>query len=372
MPTFNGLYSNTIFGTIKNMIISQEVYADNIGAASSELVDSFRTDGTLYGDQKTYYASDCLKSYVWQNDAEAANLLKLFRPADPKVQSIVMNVFRQIPLTVDMYLSKQAWATEGAFSAFTAVMLGWVQVTRRIYDITTFDAAFGTEETAIGNQKITITLPKNSDPEKQARLRASAIAEGMANLLVDLADITRKYNDYGFLRSYSPEVLKVVWNADVVNKIKKTDMPTIFHKDGLIDKFDGEYVLPGRYFGIVNAEGGTTTADNKKVRALHEIDFNTVEPNDPDYEPKKHCFAGDLLPNSTAYEANETYTEDNTVLFKICHNKSMPYMSAFETASEFYNGKSLTENHYLTFGHNTIEHLLNYPMLTVRGVEASK
>ena len=185
-----------------------------------------------------------------------------------------------------------------------------------------------------------------------------AIASEMANLLVDLTDVSRDYNDYKNLRSYNTNDLIAVWNSKQLNKIKKIDLPTIFHKDGLIDKM-GEYTLPSRYFGKVNTSGGTTSGTNTTIRSLVEKDFGAV-----------HCFPGDLLPNSQTYGANETYTEDDTILFKIMHKKSVPYMSAFEVGTSFFNPKSLTENHYLTFGHNTLEYLKNYPMITVRGVEA--
>ena len=42
-------------------------------------------------------------------------------------------------------------------------------------------------------------------------------------------------------------------------------------------------------------------------------------------------------------------------------------MSAFEVGTSFFNALSLTENHYLIWGHNTLEHLMNYPMVTVKG-----
>ena len=56
------LNSNEITGAIFNMIISQEVYADNLKGTKSELVDHFKVDGSLYGDTKLYYSSDVLKS----------------------------------------------------------------------------------------------------------------------------------------------------------------------------------------------------------------------------------------------------------------------------------------------------------------------
>ena len=357
MANFNGqLRSNEIFAALYNMIISQEVFADNIYDTKASLVDMSRVDGGLYGDTKLYYATDVLSSAPWGNDAEAANLLKLYRPKAPEVQAIHLDVFRQISLTVDDYLSKRAWSTEGAFSSFNSVMLGWIRDTKRVYDSTLFNAYVGTAESTVGNQDITITLPTvTGDPEAQARMQAGAIAAKMADLLVELEDVTRDYNDYGNLRSYSSDSLIAVWNSEKLNEIKKIDLPTIFHKDGLIDKM-GEYTLPARYFGKVNASSGTTTATNTTVRSLVEKDFGS-----------KHCFPGDLLPDSQAYGANETYTQDDTILFKIMHKRSVPYMSAFEVGTSFFNPKSLTENHYLTWGHNTLEYLKNYPFITVRG-----
>ena len=101
------LNPNEIFASIANMIISQEVFADNLGKHQT-LVDKARVDGGLYGDKKLYYATDVLESHPWGADAEATNLLALDRPDEPAVQDITLDIFRQIRLTVDNYLSKRA------------------------------------------------------------------------------------------------------------------------------------------------------------------------------------------------------------------------------------------------------------------------
>ena len=132
------LNPNEIFASLANMIISQEVFADNLGKHQT-LVDKARVDGGLYGDKKLYYATDVLESHAWGADAEAANLLALDRPQDPEVQTITLDVFRQIRLTVDNYLTKRAWSTEGAFSSFNSVMLGWMRETKRVYDGTLYN-----------------------------------------------------------------------------------------------------------------------------------------------------------------------------------------------------------------------------------------
>jgi hypothetical protein len=364
------------------MIISQQVFADNIYDTKSTLADMSRVDGTLYGDTKLYYSTDVLKSFAWTNDAEAQNLLKLHRPEAPECQAITIDTFRMIPITVDNYLSKRAFSTEGAFSAFNSQMLGWMRDTKRVYDATLFNSFVGThqaglEDTGKGaKQNISISIPAEPDGATEAnteaynRIVAQTIAAEMANLIVDLEDVSRDYNDYGNLRSYNVNDLVFVWNAEWVNKIKKLDLPTIFHKDGLIDKF-AQHTLPARYFGNVNTVAGTTPSTNLTIRSLIEKDYNTVEPGQVGYDAAKHIFCGDLLPGGVAYEAGETYTEDGSVVFKVYHKNSVPFMTAFETGTEFFNPRSLTSTHYLIWGYNTLESIKNYPFITAKAVQAA-
>ena len=386
------LNSNEIFATIANMIISQEVFADNLGKHQS-LVDKARVDGGLYGDKKLYYATDVLKSAAWGKDSEAANLLALHRPADPEVQDITLDVFRQISLTVDNYLSKRAWATEGAFSQFNSVMLGWMRETKRVYDGTLYNVFVGTAQTSQGaqmqNVDITSAIGSASTQEEANRLEAEAIAQKLADLMVEMGDYSRAFNDYGMLRSYAEDAIKVIWNAKFVNKIKKIDLPTIFHKEGLVDKFEEE-VLPARYFGTVITAANKSTYSDSTPAAGKPIDADddtyvpgsnhangclraVVEKDVTVSAVAYHVFPGDEIPAGATikaggnFELGEVYIEQDDVICKVVV-KLPPYMSAFEVGTSFFNPKSLTENHYLTFGHNTLEYLKNYPFITVKKI----
>lgn len=379
MPAFTGtLNQNEIFASLYNMIISQQVFADNIYDTKATLSDMSRVDGSLYGDTKLYYSTDVLKSIPWTNDAEAQNLLKLHRPQAPEVQAVTIDQFRMIALTVDNYLTKRAFSTEGAFSAFNSQMLSWMRDTKRVYDSTLFNSFVGTHQAGLENdgvgakQNVQVGLPAEPtggevETEAYNRLVAQTIAQAMADLLVDLEDVSRDYNDYGNLRSYNSNDLVFVWNSEWVNQIKKLDIPMIFNKEGLLDKF-AEHTLPARYFGNINGTGGTTGGTNITVRSLIEKDYNTVEPDQPGYDEKKHVFPGDLLPANTAYNANETYSQDSTIIFKVYHKNSVPFMTAFETGTEFFNPRSLTETHYLIWGYNDLESLKNYPFITAKAV----
>lgn len=345
------LNPNEIFASLANMIISQEVFADNLGKHQT-LVDKARVDGGLYGDKKLYYATDVLKSHAWGADSEAANLLALDRPADPSVQAITLDVFRQIRLTVDNYLSKRAWSNEGAFSSFQSVMLGWMRETKRVYDGTLYNVFIGTKESSVGAQEQTVLSKDETDP----KMEAMVIAQKIADIIVEMGDYNREFNDYGYLRSYSNEAIKVIWNAKFVNKIRKVDLPTIFHKEGLVDKFE-EDVLPARYFGTKNA-ANVASASANEYRAVYEEDFTVSN-------VVTHCFPGDYIPAGAAIAAGHGYKEDADIICKILV-KLPPFMSAFEVGTSFFNPRSLTENHYLTFGHNTLEALKNYPFVTLR------
>jgi len=348
------LNPNEIFATLANMIISQEVFADNLGKHQT-LVDKARVDGGLYGDKKLYYATDALVTHPWGADLEAPNLLALDRPADPEVQDITLDVFRQIRITVDNYLSKRAWSTEGAFSSFNSVMLGWMRETKRVYDGTLYNVFIGTTETSVGEQDINCdisTAVGSATGMEAAQLEATEIARCLADLIVKMGDYSRDYNDYGFLRSYAGESIKVIWNSDFVNKIKKVDLPTIFHKEGLVDKFEQE-VLPGRYFGSVNASAHTSVAGE---RAVKELVIGSA-----------HYFPGDVIATGSSVGAGESYTPSSDVICKVLV-KLPPMMSAFEVGTSFFNPRSLTENHYLTFGHNSLEYLKNYPFITIKAI----
>lgn len=353
MATFTGmLHANEIFGGLFNMIISQHVFGDNIKGTYSSLVDKARVDGSLYGDQKLYYATDILRSYEWGDDAEAANLLELNRPNGPECQEIVLDKFRQIRLTIDNYLTKRAWMDKGAFTSFNSIMMGWMRDTKRVFDSTTYNTFIGTNETSIGKQTMTITPVAGQND-------ALTMAEALATLLVDLKDVSRDYNDYGYVRSYNESDFVVIWNAKHYNTLKKIDMPVIFHKDGLLGEFKQE-VLPARYFGTkvgnthktftIPAEGTNT------YRTLVELHIEGVPT----------LFPGDEIPEGVVVYEDETYMEKSDIAFKVMYKGSVPFMSAFEVGTSFYNARSLTENHYLTWGYNTLEHLKNYPFITAR------
>ena len=83
-----------------------------------------------------------------------------------------------------------------------------------------------------------------------------------------------------------------------------------------------------------------------------------------------HVFAGDVIPSgvviaNTSGIIYPAYKVNDKVICKIIHKSAVPYMSAFEVATSFFNAKALLENRYLTFGRNTLEQLDDKPFVTI-------
>lgn len=263
-------------------------------------------------------------------------------------------------------------------------MMGWIGDTKRIYDKTMYNAFIGTTETSTGAQQQTV------DIDAGGRTTGENVAEKVANIFTDLQDVSTEYNDYGNIRSYNLGDIKVVWNSKYYNEVKKIDLPNIFHSEQLADTFEGD-VLPSKYFGTVitssniasysastpaagkpiNSSTGAYTPGvnhaNGTIRALNE---KTVTISGTVY----HVFAGMEIPSGATVKTSagdflvgEVYIEQSDVICKILV-KYPPLMSAFEVGTSFFNPRSLTENHYLTWGHNTLEYLKNYPFITLKAV----
>ena len=380
MGTFSGsLNANEIFGALYNMIISQEIYADNI--EGEDLVDKAKVDGSLYGDTKLYYSTDALYSSEWGNDSEATNLLAINRPKAPECQAIVLNVFRQIEVTVDNYLSKRAWIDEGAFATFNSVILGWLSDTKKIYDGTTYNVFMGTHVSGatINTIEVDLSADGNSAGEN--------LGLAVANLFSKLNDYSRDYNDYKHIRKYAKSRIKILWNSKYLNTVKKIDLPSIFHNEELEKSFVGDDMVE-KYWGTI------ITADNKSTySASTPTTGKPIDSDDDTYVPGSdnangclravvektvtvggtayHVFPGEEIPAGATikatgnFELGEVYIQEDDFIAKV-YIKLPPYMSAFQVGTSFFNPKSLSENHYLTFGHNTIEHLKNYPFITLK------
>ena len=181
------------------------------------------------------------------------------------------------------------------------------------------------------------------------------IGKGIADLMIRMKDVSREFNDYAHLKSYDEDEVVIIFNSAYANEITYLDLPTIFHKEGIVKKVSQD-MLPSRYFGDILAASKTVGATDD-VRAMYEQEITVGGQS-------YHLFAGDKFPTGAVVASGDGYEVNANIIAKVV-TKLPPYMSAFEVGTSFFNPRSLTENHYLTFGHNELEHLYAHPFVRV-------
>ena len=303
MAAFTGqLNTNEVFSTIFNQIISYQIFPTGVEGLNG-IYSAKKVDGTLYGDTKVYRSADVLQSYGWTHSDSTYSLLTQKRPTNPKVDEIVIDTFRQIPLTVDDYLSKRAYQDEGTFASMNGVFLDWMQGTKNVYEHTTYTANLLISGQANATALTAIDL---TDDATGATLtgrdlvlwRSQELYRVMEDHLKELEEPSRSYNDLSFLRTYKASDFEIAIPLGVISSVRKHDIPFLYNQD---DKSKINFKeVHWKYFGVIIGTNGTTAANNTTVvgvRALVEKVYGST-----------NYFPGDLLPNSQAYLANEVYT----------------------------------------------------------------
>lgn len=350
------LNANAVYSSLFNFILGQRVYTDNLKKLNREIVAKYSEDVGLFGDQKVYVSVDsgALPCNEW-NGVEDTNLLETQKYPTPNVEAVQINKYLQVWVTLESYLTKAGFLTEGTFNDFQSVVSASLSDCKDLHEVSLMQTKIGTLKATSPAQNVAVTLPAN-DTEDNRRLRAQTIASELADICDGLEDFTRDYNDINYLRSYSRDDITIYWNKEYKNEITKIDLPTIFHKDVMQDM---SYSLPARFFGEIQAGGGTTDATNStKLRAVEEIVYDVSG-------KKYHLYAGDLLPGNCTYEANSTYIADDKIIAVLVHNDAIKMLKAFTTSTEFFNAKSLGTNRYITFGYG-IGRLKAFPFIRIK------
>ena len=391
------LTPNKIVAGLYNAIIAHYTEANNIKSMASKLVNMFKMDGSVYGDKYLYTSLDINKTGEFTGTDY--NVLEP-EPFDaPYTQAITIDTFRQTAVTISDYLTRAAWENEYSFSNFIGVLLTFLEDTKRVYECSLVNTYIGSTSTSLGKQTQIITFEADSSGvEAEHRLNAQTIAKAVADVVVDLTNPSRDYNDIGFMRSYNPEDLVCIFPASKKNAITYLDEPTIFHKDGLFDNLEN-VVLPDNYFlkttsdpvpfntldstttiyalkemdCTYNYKGGAGGADTY-TRVVHYFPGNHIAKEVTIIDNKgvprlaglvSYQLDGDVV-TTTEFAAGDFGVIDDTILVKILSKDSIKFMSGFSVGTSFWNPKSLSTNHYLTWSHSSLNYLKDKPFITLK------
>ena len=360
------LTPNKIVAGLYNAIIAHYTEANNIKSMASKLINMFKIDGSVYGDKYLYTALDINKTREFTGTDY--NVL-MPEPFDaPFTQAITIDTFRQTAVTISDYLTRAAWENEYSFSNFIGVLLTFLEDTKRVYETSLVNTYVGSTSTSLGKQTQIVTFKATSDGvEAQHRLEAQTIAKTVADVVVDLTNPSRDYNDIGFMRSYNPEDLVCVFPASKKNAITYLDEPTIFHKDGLFGNLEN-VVLPDNYFLKATSEtvpfntpDSTTTVyaikemdctytykggaggSDTYTRVVHYFPGNHIAKEVTIIDNKRvprlaglvsYQLDGDAPSTAAEFVAGDVGVIDDTILVKILSKDSIKFMSGWHQLLE--------------------------------------
>lgn len=381
---YNGhLNANHIQSALFNMIIAQDIIGGSIHA-NYNLVDKAKEQAGLYGDTVLKIDTPVLTPVDWSQDSsDAVNLLALDRPGAPKTQAITIDVFKQVRLTKDDYMSKQAFGTEGAFAAYQSVLDSRLSKSKETYLNKTYNVFVGT---TAGQVTESIDVDANNDTLGQN------VAYGLTMLVDDMKDYNTKYTKNGFERAFSDADIHIVWNNKYINAVRKLDTPVLYNPGVVNEVFKGD-VLPAKYFGTVitadniasfSASTPTTGKPINSSTGAYTPGTNnangTIRAAKDLYKPfgtagaTVYIPAGAEIPasktigaSSTDFLYSEVYIEQADIICKV-YTKLPPVLEAFSVGTNFFNAKNLSTNMYLTFGHNTLVPLDSEAIVTVKAI----
>lgn len=383
MPYNGHLNANHIQSALFNMIIAQDIIGGSIHA-NYNLVDKAKEQAGLYGDTVLKIDTPVLTPVDWSQDsADAVNLLALDRPGAPKTQAITIDVFKQVRLTKDDYMSKQAFGTEGAFAAYQSVLDSRLSKSKETYLNKTYNVFVGTTA-----GQVTTSIDVDADSQTLGQ----NVAYGLTMLVDDMKDYNTKYTANGFERAFSDADIHIVWNNKYINQVRKIDTPVLYNAGVVNEVFKGD-VLPAKYFGTVITSDNVSDFSASTPTTGKPIDSDTgaytpgsnnangtIRAAKDLYKPfgasgaTVYIPAGAEIPanktigaSSTDFLYGEVYIEQADIICKV-YTKLPPVLEAFSVGTNFFNAKNLSTNMYLTFGHNTLVPLDSEAIVTVKAI----
>ena len=367
-PAFTGvLNSNEIYSALFNVnILFQKLAPQTV--KRDEIVSQIEKSVGMYGDTGILQGMDIQGTYDFGMDAEAAGLLAINRNKSQVVEKFTIDSWRQTDVTNDAYISKRAFLDEGTFAAFNGYLVGTLSKAMDAFESGTVKTSLGTFKAVPAAMNVTVTLPAADGTEATERIRAAGIKKAILDLKARMADNSRDFNGYGFYASYDWNDFTAAWSSEYINEINALALATTFNPEYIKEATDGRIWTP-KWFGDVNTVGGTTAASNSTIYSLIEqnsdgttnFPLTATQISNGVYR----IFPGDLLPNSFAYNANESYTVNPKVICKIFAPEYIYYMTGYEQGEAFYHPRSATTNHYLRKGYSPVDVSKFRPFITI-------
>lgn len=247
------LNANKFLGTITNLVGTQQTADTMQGGELGEFVNSFQDINVENGDGKVIYSSDIYD--VLDLNANVSSLLTS-NPPDVKEQYINVTRYKVIPLTINRYLTRNAFVQENQLAYFVAHLIAVMESTKLIHMANDIIAEIEAYEPTNDAQTVELALETIEDTdsaetiEAKNRLNAKKIFKALINKSHDVSWDSNEYNDDKFTEIINNNEMKVIIKTEDNTDMVVDALATLLNSAKITDaeKWGRTFAVPSRKF----------------------------------------------------------------------------------------------------------------------------
>jgi len=357
------------------------------------ITSMFRQEADLYHDKYVVTDVDVLDfsaDYDTSLGSTQLNVLALEQRGSVKQQELSLNINKYLGFTQGPWFKKQVWGSPDVYETFESTLLAQQINTIKLFEEQMVKQTIGcTLKGDTTKQNVTVTFATSTgtgktdettsvtttftNAEELIRLNATKFFEKVNEVLIDLAEPSRDYNDNGYYKNFkSDELVMFISSKYYVDFCKAA--PIMMRDSGDFKKiFDGAIVLHEKYFGTDWAKGAainstyvdTSThklksAGQGKARFANEYTISSTN-----YK------IGEVVPNDLVIEGSgkylyDLYLVDDSKICKIFAKDGVKYLVRIDSEQEeFRNPKARVTNMYTFYEAGKPMILAGKPAITI-------
>lgn len=247
------LNANKFLGTITNLVGTQQTADTMQGGELGEFVNSFQDINVENGDGKVVYSSDIYD--VLDLNASQSSLLTS-NPPDVKEQYIPVTRYKVIPLTINRYLTRNAFVKEDQLAYFVAHLMAVMESTKLIHMsndiIAEIEAYVPTNDAQTVELDLEEILENDTADviEAKNRLNAKKIFKALINKSHDVSWDSNEYNDDGFTEIINNNEMKVIIKTEDNTDMVVDALATLLNSAKITDaeRWGKTFAVPKRKF----------------------------------------------------------------------------------------------------------------------------
>lgn len=239
---------NKFIATMTNLIAYSQ-YVDTLETGTiNRLIASSQDINVPNGDGKLVLAADIIDP----EDYSATSSLLESNPPTVKEQYIPVTNYKVIPLTVNKYLMRGAFAEESAMAGFIAYLYSIMERSRDVFLYNELVKMYDAYAPTNAGQTVTVSLIQTSGLKTAAEILAAKtensnrMYEALINTLAEMGADSADFNDLSLTEVIDYKSLKFIGNSEFNTQMLVGTLATLLNSDKITEemKWSETIIIP--------------------------------------------------------------------------------------------------------------------------------